>query len=406
VSIVANVWLDPLEDLRYEDVEEWIQRDASQETDQLDFKQDFSPSVTASIVGMGNHDGGFIIVGVAEQPEKDGPAKTAVWPPKMVSQHGWQDTLTNHCFADIRPTYAPLATFVASPDDPDRGLIIIRVDSNSAPRPLWHKDKGVLWRLGDQNRPADLETLRRLFGREGVSSAGTPTPFDVYRQRVARANRNGCWLGVVVAFPWACAGFDSTVKRRLIDAVYRRWPTPSGQRYTVDSASGTLALALPAQDASGATKAPHVEFQFDGRGIVTFQSRTAKDPVRLAWVVQRMSQWLSFLVEDPAMQAAYVGRQGLRVQLSLSPWPSNGITPDGLFTATRVTMPRLKGHGVVRQYGPLARSKMALVEAEGDFCRIVLDDAGYLDHEAGLARVTTGPYFWDIGTLPLPGGGA
>ena len=399
-SIVANVWLDPLEDLRYEDVEEWIQQDTPRETDQLDFKQEFSASVTASIVGMGNHDGGLIIVGLAEYREKDAPAKTAVWPPKMVSQHGWQDTLTNHCFADIRPTYEPLATFVASPDDPDRGLIIIRVDANSAPRPLWHKDKGVLWRLGDQNRPADLETLRRMFGREGVSSAGTPTPFDVYRQRVARANGNGCWLGVVVAFPWVCAGFDSAVKHRLIDAVWQRWPLldrvrtgfaiSKSRRYTMDSASGTLALTVDT-DIRGASVVPSETFQFDGRGIVTFQARTLQDPVSLGWVVRRMSQWLAFVVEDPAMQAVYVGRQGLRVQLSLSPWPSNGITPEEPFDAHRPTIPRREGHEVVRPYGPLARSTKALFEAEEDFCRIVLDDAGYLDHEASLARFIIHP---------------
>lgn len=185
MSRLANVWLDPLEALRYEDIDTWITRDRPSEGDRLDFKQEFAPSVTASIVAMANHDGGLIIVGVAEQSDTQGQAKRAVWPPKMVRRTAWQETLTNACFNDIRPAHLPSATFIPSPDDPNHGLVLIRVDAYSAPRPLWHKDKGVLWRLGDQNRPADLDILRRLIGQEGAVSAGGRTVLDIYCNQVA-----------------------------------------------------------------------------------------------------------------------------------------------------------------------------------------------------------------------------
>ena len=111
--------------------------------------------------------------------------------------------------------------------DSDRVVVVIRVDPESAPRPLWHKEGGVLWRIGDANRPADRDTLRRLFPETG--DRPQDKEFQTVADGVAAANNGGSWLGAVIQFPLPAISFDSSVKRRLMEVVtHWFWVQPIG----------------------------------------------------------------------------------------------------------------------------------------------------------------------------------
>ncbi|WP_053959905.1 AlbA family DNA-binding domain-containing protein [Sulfobacillus thermosulfidooxidans] len=162
---MANIFRDPLTDITYTDLEQWATTvPYPQENERLDFKREFSSKVTASIVAMANHAGGVIVIGVDEQKEKgSGTSKTMKWPPVGVPTSSAFDTLQNHCYQHIQPVYLPEHHLVTIPDHPDKAILLIRIDPQTVPRPLWHDEKGVLYRFGDANRPAPLEILRRLF---------------------------------------------------------------------------------------------------------------------------------------------------------------------------------------------------------------------------------------------------
>ena len=318
---MANIFTDPLESICFDDVEAWAsQSPPPTESERLDFKQDFGKSVTESIVAMANHDGGVIVIGAEETSARPDQPKAIRWPPVGVRLETWHDRFTEACYQQIQPAYRPEARALTIPET-DRGIILVRVQPESAPRPLFHYQKGVLWRIGDHNRPANLEILRRLFQEDGTASESVWSHFDALRSHIGAASVGGSWVGAVAGFPWSASAFDSAAKRQLMNALlswfFRSPGTTPRYPYEVRSNAGFLELNTDV-DGTHNREAPYTRFRFYSRGIVALQVHKVQDPVPLLWVLAYVTRWFAMLCEDETVRRIFPGEHGLRVQLSVS----------------------------------------------------------------------------------------
>jgi len=294
---MANLFTDDLQSITFEDLEQWANREPiPREGELLDFKRDFSESVPVEIVALGNHVGGVILIGVDEIRSGNAP-KTVKWPPLGIKLDRCVDTLQNLCHQYIRPSYVPDWHAVPLPGQPDVGVLILRIDPESVPRPLWHAEKGVIKRLGESSRPADLDALRNLFAEEqnGVRALND---FNVEASHVAGANADGTWLGCVLQFRQGAATFDSNVKRRLIDTFIEWfWAPPTdvyqGIPYPITSRSGFISIEIPSQ-----TRTPWLMARIKASGLLSFQARTASDPVRVQWILNTLSRLFALITDD------------------------------------------------------------------------------------------------------------
>lgn len=121
--------------------------------------------VAESIVGMANNLGGVIILGVGETPDKRPVVPIAGVDATFVQ--GGQ--LENWCHAYIEPPYVPPHKAIPIPST-DRFVVVVRVDPVHAPRPLYHREKGTLVRLWEENRPANPGAFKALL--DEVQNAG------------------------------------------------------------------------------------------------------------------------------------------------------------------------------------------------------------------------------------------
>lgn len=237
-----DLYTDRLDRISYADMDAWAtQQPIPAEDERLEFKADWSDSITETIVAMANRHGGVILVGVAE--DRAGGANRLVWPPAGVSKAKRPlGKLGSVCHQHIRPDYAPEAVMVDIPDKDDLCIVVIRVDAATAPRPLWHQTKGVAFRVGEQVRPADLDTLRRLFAEQ------QQRPNEIlFREETATVPDNGCWIRCIVRAPHPFDRFGTQEKQTLAHIVghwfaafdrtkhpseaYLRWSGTSSSRH-------------------------------------------------------------------------------------------------------------------------------------------------------------------------------
>ncbi|MCL6562015.1 MAG: ATP-binding protein [Firmicutes bacterium] len=390
----------------FPDLETWLTDPSPpSESERLDFKRDFSQSVTESIVGMANHDGGIILIGVDEDRSKTS-SKQPLWPPPGIPTASAEERLSNRCYQDIRPTYRPKSRTIPLPHDPSRCILAIWVDAESAPRPLWHYQKGVLYRVGDQNHPADLESLRRLFSADEYTRDPRASTYLQWASNAAMANADGYWLTVVARFSDVPPVFDSQVKTQLKEFVLRRFPirTAAPISGTVSSYQWRSAYGLfEARDAIDGVRerfsTPHVWLRFNSQGVVAFEARGQLSPIPLQWVTHRLASMLSSICEDDTLQRIFPGFYCSDIQLSLSNWPEDGITPEGLFSAEKTVPVHLNGYRLAQHYGPLRRAKEPLLDIAIDFVIRCLDDSGYLHHEDSVKQIAE-RWLWQHSPVP------
>lgn len=397
---MASIFSDPLSDITYEDLERWAtDSPVPAEGERLDFKREFSSSVTQSIVSMCNRSGGVILIGVDEAITAGNP-KAIVWPPVGVSLDRCIDTLQNHCHQYIQPTYLPECRPVSIPSMPDKAVLVVRVDPQTVPRPLWHSEKGVLFRVGDSNRPAGLDTLRRLFSLENGGSA-LEQDYQLVANRLGRANANGTWLSGALLFPEAAKVFDSHAKHALLSTVARWfWTQPDARGaspYKFQSYAGYLSIAIPSKDDSSV---PDFELTLKSTGLVTMRTRIEQSSVPLQWLFDRLARLFAMIVQDDDFAKIFGGGYVSRMQISLANWPGGGVTPDGLFSASSLGDVETLGHTVMRHYGPVARSKDAFLETEEAFCSDVLQESSLIDFESPLHAILSS-YGWIASGAPF-----
>ncbi len=235
--VSADLYRIPLENLKWADVDLFLKQDLP-ESEILEYKSDFSDGVTESIASMANTQGGLILVGVAEAAKTKRPVAPA---PGVKRSHFDQGTVGNHCAAKLQPLYVPLHGFAEFPHDLGKGVLVIKVEPGKAPIPLWEEGHGILIRVGDQNRPADLHTLETFFSapsaqrRASVLSAlqaelraiksTAEADYDEYRgntstPRIAQRGSSLAQEGMMrhrLGFPWAPLRDDS-IKQAISEA--------------------------------------------------------------------------------------------------------------------------------------------------------------------------------------------
>jgi hypothetical protein len=127
-------------------------------------------SALAAITSMSNSVGGIILVGVADN---ENLPITGSWPslPRLHGRADQEDVMASKIAAQIMPRPTVEVRFVAPQSAPDVGILVVRVQPGPCP-PYWCAGKGILARIGDQDRIADLSTIEHLFERRsGVEYA-------------------------------------------------------------------------------------------------------------------------------------------------------------------------------------------------------------------------------------------
>jgi hypothetical protein len=137
----------------FQEIEDFL-NEGHPESDRLDYKAEMVDTVADAMVAFANTGGGIVIAGVSEDKSTKKPDK---W--EGVPQNNPLGTLANY----VSMLCSPAVRYeVASIENPrtQKPLILIHV-SQSLRRPHKTRERGVLARVDDQNRPADIDSIRR-----------------------------------------------------------------------------------------------------------------------------------------------------------------------------------------------------------------------------------------------------
>ena len=145
-------------DVTLERVREMVGQDPP-ESLTLEFKREYSPGVVKSIAAMANSYGGLILIGVTDQP---GPNRLVGVPDTAIVQ------VANACHESLEPPWEPEIIPVALDGDAGLYVLVIRVDSARAPRPLLIGGAAPI-RLQGRNATADRARLGQLFTESPIS---------------------------------------------------------------------------------------------------------------------------------------------------------------------------------------------------------------------------------------------
>ncbi|MEW2172616.1 ATP-binding protein [Streptomyces sp. NPDC007027] len=146
----------------------------------LEFKREYSKSLVTTIAAMANTYGGMILVGINDKVE---PGTERV---VGVDAQDTIDKTASGCREKFEPPWEP--TFIPVPfdDGSGRSVVVIRVDTNVAPRPLLIDLKAPI-RLSGQNSTADRDRFLKL-AREEPSAGVLPTGQNVMSPNLDRDN--------------------------------------------------------------------------------------------------------------------------------------------------------------------------------------------------------------------------
>jgi len=156
MTSVMSLFSCAVSDVTFERVQELVQQGVP-ESLTLEYKQQYTDRIPTSIAAMANTYGGIVLVGVAE-----GGAN------RLVGVQ--EDTITrivNACHG-LEPPWQPEIVPVQLPDRPDTFILVVRIDSAQAPRPLLQRGAAPI-RLHGRNSVADRSRLESLFGQASVA---------------------------------------------------------------------------------------------------------------------------------------------------------------------------------------------------------------------------------------------
>jgi len=166
----------------------------------LEYKEVFSSGIIKTIAAMANSYGGIVIVGV-----KDGPGDE-----RLVGVGEATITqIVNACHDSLEPPWIPeIIPVRVSPSSEDL-ILVIRIDSNRAPRPILLNSSAPI-RLQGRNAMADRNRLAQLFGevangenysRRSLTKPELPTGRNGDRQGDF-IMRTGIWVPVSESASW------------------------------------------------------------------------------------------------------------------------------------------------------------------------------------------------------------
>lgn len=135
-----------------------------------EYKEKYSPSLVKSVAAMANSYGGLIVVGVTDKPNDDdrlvGVSEEAI------------TQITSGCHTRLEPPWEPEILVLPLPEKTGRYLLVIRVFSAIAPRPVL-LDGAAPIRLNGRNATADRMRLAQLFSevpQRATWAAPLPVP--------------------------------------------------------------------------------------------------------------------------------------------------------------------------------------------------------------------------------------
>ena len=226
----------------------------NEETSVLDYMEirsdkDFD-GVLQTIVAMANTDGGIILAGVSKNPnETNKPGDPVGIDPKLI------DSLKNKCRSLLQPAFLPEILPFPIPGK-EKIILLIRINPDLHPQPVLLKEKGVLVRVGDSNRHADLYRLQQLFSETPrnaipVASRGSFPPDSFLPLGM---DHDLMIRFVLTGIGARSLSFNSTMKNQVLDALkqcpvekwVRSFTRPVSWRFVSPMYSNMLTLLNPA----------------------------------------------------------------------------------------------------------------------------------------------------------------
>lgn len=135
----------------------------------LEFKEKYSPSLVKSVAAMANSYGGLILVGITDKVAGD---RVVGVPEEAVTQ------VASGCHTRLEPPWEPEILVLPLPEKPGRHVLVIRVFSAAAPRPVLLEGTAPI-RLNGRNATADRTRLAQLFSempQQASWAAPLPAP--------------------------------------------------------------------------------------------------------------------------------------------------------------------------------------------------------------------------------------
>lgn len=162
--MVTPLFAASMADLTIERIRALAARADQVESQTLEFKREYSSSLLKSIAAMANTYGGMILVGVNDHAA-DGEDRVV-----GVDAQSALDQIVSGCYEKFDPPWEPKFITVPLDDGSGRSVIVIKVDPNSAPRPLLMDMKAPI-RLSGRNASADRDRLLALAREDRLAEA-------------------------------------------------------------------------------------------------------------------------------------------------------------------------------------------------------------------------------------------
>lgn len=184
----------------------------------LEFKREYSTSLVKTIAAMANTYGGLIMVGILDKVEKGTERVVGVDAQETI------DKIASGCREKFDPPWEPTFIPVALDDESGLSVVVIRVDANTAPRPLLVDLRAPI-RLSGQNSTADRDRLLQL-AREDPASEALPMGQHVMAPSLNQSGPDGQFtedfiLRTGVNLPMGEAGTWRPLSERSVTALAR-----------------------------------------------------------------------------------------------------------------------------------------------------------------------------------------
>ncbi len=365
---------DPSAKFDWSDIQAFLDQGLP-ESERIDYKVELNPRVAESIAAMANTRGGIVLVGVDEDAQK-----RPILPAKGISiDHIKGGSLGNLCHAGLQPLYVPPHVFVEFPKDPRRGVMLVQVSPDTAPIPVWVEGKGVLVRIADQNRPADLMTLRTLLGvaEDRLAPLRRQAGEAIGRALTSNAaNRTYIVVGAMIQRRAASDRWTTPELRSLREAIYS---CVSSRRVRVAN-DATTVLA----ESEDPNQEVFIRVSFSVTGVAVISFGWPQDPFPIAGVIGGLMVGTSMLLSKEFIEA-YDPVASLELTLGLVNWPENGLSTGNLWGLGRPQpIGTLKARRVSKKFTLSTDAKPWTVV--GPFMSYVLADAGFFDYERYLGQ--------------------
>jgi hypothetical protein len=390
--MVADLYSKPITAVAYSDIEAFAASgEPPTEGERLDFKLPLDDRVIETVAAMGNTEGGLILLGVGEIRDRGQGTKRIKWPPEGIDRPSVMDAVASMCHATIRPNYVPQMKLIGIPGTTGKYLLVIRVDTRRCPRPLWHEKKGVLVRVGDQNRPADLETLRTLL-TEPVRLSKGESLYHEWRGMMRMAGGDQTCLSAVALYPRDANVFETPQKMTLRSVVAKYFDFEPADAEIVAYHNGVEVTSPPK------LRDRRFVARFNALGTADLQLYQGFAQIPWDWVLGETYLMLLTL-RDERVATVYPVTEEFAVTLTVSNWPDAGISTETL-PGAGVPSGHIRKHPPVQQeFDVLSESN--LWEIAKRFVDLILAEAGVLYYEGRLAQLSEGSF---MGTYFLPEG--